>query len=108
MKCLLDRLNNSIEIDIDFRVPESQRAKASTAKYRNPHHIVVALNVFSMLASIDLDDQSMLEGDEIRIEPQQRGLSAEVKTFWAHLPKLKPEANLLPCHRLAKRSRTFR
>jgi hypothetical protein len=97
----LNGLNNAVEVGIDVRVPEPQRAESRAAKNCIAHGVVISLQVLGVLASIDLNNQTMLEADEIQIEPQQWRLAAEVEPVRPHLTKLNPQSNFLRRHRLA-------
>jgi hypothetical protein len=105
---LLDQLNDAVETGIDVRVPDSDRAKARPAKHRVTHGVVIGLRVFGMLASINFDNQTLLEADEIEIEAEQRRLPTEVESLGPHLPKLNPETDFLRRHRSTQLASAFR
>jgi hypothetical protein len=53
---LLDQLDDAVEIRVDIRVPDPDRAKARTAKGRVAHGVVVSLHVIGVLTPVNFDN----------------------------------------------------
>ena len=105
----MNGLNHPVEVGADVRVPESQRAEASSSKDRVAHRVMCDLSIIiSMLAAVDLDDQAALETDEIEIEAEQRRLTAKMEAVGAHHPKLQPETRFLRGQGLPQLAGAFR
>ena len=108
MERLLDQSDDAIEIGVDVRVPDPDRAKTRPAKHRVTHGVVIGLRAFGVLASVNFDNQTLPEADEIEIESEQRRLSTEMESLRAHLPKLNPETDFLRRHRSAQLASAYR
>jgi hypothetical protein len=96
LECVLDRLDDAIEIIADIRVPESEGTKSRSPQDRVAHRVMINLTlVVRVLATIDLHDQPALEAYEVEIKAEQRRLTTKMEAIDTHLSKLLPEARLL-------------
>jgi hypothetical protein len=105
----LNGQNHAIEVRVDVGVPKSQSTEASTQQDRVPHRVMVDLaRIVCMLATIQLNDEPLLEADEIEIESKERRLPTEVKAFGSEQAQLQPKLRFLFRQGFAKFTRSFR
>ncbi|HEY2710342.1 MAG TPA: hypothetical protein VGI95_20055 [Caulobacteraceae bacterium] len=68
----MDRLDNTVQIGADVRIPEPQRSESSLLQDGVAHRVVSYLpRIIRMMAAVHLDDETSLEADEVEIEPHQ-------------------------------------
>jgi hypothetical protein len=98
----VNRIEHAIEVAIDLRVPESQHLEPGNAEAFVTLDVPGCLTVMSMAASIDFDDYTLLEADEVEDETMARSLAAEVKSIAPPRAQMHPHFHLLRSDVLAK------
>jgi hypothetical protein len=72
MQGTIDRLKNAVQVAIHVAVPEAQDSKSAIREANVALSVACGVDVFVMLAAIDLDHQAVLHADEIDNVPFAR------------------------------------
>jgi len=85
---------------------EAQGLEARTAENLVATSVMVTLFQLFVVRTINFDDQSSAEADEVRIIAQQRRLPSKVKAVRSKPTQPHPQAHFLNAHRLPQDSRS--
>jgi hypothetical protein len=100
-----DRFNDSIEIGVHLRIPETQNLESECTKFSVARPIARHMPVETVLTAVDFDHDTVLEARKVDNEMSNRHLSAKVQSGRSQGTKLHPKLHLLRRHALAQGSR---
>jgi hypothetical protein len=86
---------------IHLIVPESKNTESELSNFVVPHAILVCRLVLIVLATVQFNNQPVLEAREVNDVPRAWRLSAEMKSLLALKSEVDPELYLLRCHGFA-------
>jgi len=103
---MTNHAHDRVDILMHRTACEAQGLEARTAENLVATSVMVTLFQLFVVRTINFDDQSSAEADEVRIIAQQRRLPSKVKAVRSQRPKPHPQANFPPAHRLPQRPST--
>jgi hypothetical protein len=86
---------DSRKIPIDIAIPETKNQKAGAAETIVAPHVIGSMGLKIMLASVDFDDETILQADKIDDVAVPRGLPAKMKSLFAPSAKVIPDLHFL-------------
>ena len=94
-------LDDAVDIGIDIGIPKPDDPKSQTHQRGITQGILRCVSGKTVLAAVDLDNQSMLEAQEIDDVTTDGCLSTKMKTHAPQATESNPHPDLLTGHRLS-------
>ena len=80
MECLVDQRQHAFEISIDLVIPETKDSVPLFCKMAVAFCITFCMCIKVVLATVDFDDEAMLEADKVNDETIAGRLAAKMKS----------------------------
>jgi hypothetical protein len=87
---VVDQRQDPFQIPIHFVVPETQHSEPAAGKMTVTKGIAPSMSIEIVLSTIDFDDETVLQTDEIHDMTLARRLPAEVEPLLSPRPQMNP------------------